>query len=244
MGGDVPARSRPRVAGDAGEGAPQRRNGRRQRSSRGSSRAPTRTSVTRSSQSQPPSTYVSASARLPRGRALQKRPSCRRTVAEAARRRAEGARRAVPATSTRPSRRRSNRAVERNGANIGRAALDGTTGGPQLDRVAPTASQEARTLGPQQAEVDPPVRGGRRRGTRRRSPHSPARSPSTQGKELVREGDFSYEFMAIEDGEAEVTRGGDHLRDARPGRLLRRDGPAREDAAQRHGHGEDADARW
>ena len=30
-----------------------------------------------------------------------------------------------------------------------------------------------------------------------------------QGRELVREGDFSYEFMAIEDGEAEVTRGGD-----------------------------------
>ena len=26
------------------------------------------------------------------------------------------------------------------------------------------------------------------------------------GRELVREGDFSYEFMAIEEGEAEVTR--------------------------------------
>jgi len=34
-----------------------------------------------------------------------------------------------------------------------------------------------------------------------------------QGKVLVREGDFSYEFMAIEDGEAEVTRGGEHVAD-------------------------------
>jgi len=31
------------------------------------------------------------------------------------------------------------------------------------------------------------------------------------GRELVREGDFSYEFMAIEDGEAEVTRHGEHV---------------------------------
>jgi cAMP-dependent protein kinase regulator len=34
-----------------------------------------------------------------------------------------------------------------------------------------------------------------------------------EGRELVREGDFSYEFMAIEDGEAEVTRGGEHVAD-------------------------------
>ena len=34
-----------------------------------------------------------------------------------------------------------------------------------------------------------------------------------QGRELVREGDFSYEFMAIEDGEAEVTRSGEHVAD-------------------------------
>ena len=38
-----------------------------------------------------------------------------------------------------------------------------------------------------------------------------------QGRELVREGDFSYEFMAIEDGEAEVTRHGDHVADLGPG---------------------------
>jgi CRP/FNR family transcriptional regulator, cyclic AMP receptor protein len=37
------------------------------------------------------------------------------------------------------------------------------------------------------------------------------------GKELVREGDFSYEFFAIEEGEAEVTRGGDHVADLGPG---------------------------
>jgi CRP/FNR family transcriptional regulator, cyclic AMP receptor protein len=34
-----------------------------------------------------------------------------------------------------------------------------------------------------------------------------------QGRELVREGDFSYEFMAIEEGEAEVTRDGRHVAD-------------------------------
>jgi CRP/FNR family transcriptional regulator, cyclic AMP receptor protein len=38
-----------------------------------------------------------------------------------------------------------------------------------------------------------------------------------QGRELVREGDFSYEFMAIEEGDAEVTRHGEHLADLGPG---------------------------
>ena len=37
------------------------------------------------------------------------------------------------------------------------------------------------------------------------------------GRQLVREGDFSYEFMAIEEGEAEVTREGRHLADLGPG---------------------------
>jgi CRP/FNR family transcriptional regulator, cyclic AMP receptor protein len=37
------------------------------------------------------------------------------------------------------------------------------------------------------------------------------------GRELVREGDFSYEFMAIEEGEAEVTRDGKHVNDLGPG---------------------------
>jgi CRP/FNR family transcriptional regulator, cyclic AMP receptor protein len=38
-----------------------------------------------------------------------------------------------------------------------------------------------------------------------------------EGRELVREGDFSYEFMAIEEGEAEVSRGGEHVADLGPG---------------------------
>ena len=38
-----------------------------------------------------------------------------------------------------------------------------------------------------------------------------------EGRELVREGDFSYEFMAIEEGEAEVTRNGEHVADLGPG---------------------------
>jgi cAMP-dependent protein kinase regulator len=38
-----------------------------------------------------------------------------------------------------------------------------------------------------------------------------------QGRELVREGDFSYEFMTIEEGEAEVTRHGEHVADIGPG---------------------------
>jgi CRP/FNR family transcriptional regulator, cyclic AMP receptor protein len=38
-----------------------------------------------------------------------------------------------------------------------------------------------------------------------------------EGRELVREGDFSYEFMAIEEGEVEVTRRGEHVADLGPG---------------------------
>lgn len=38
-----------------------------------------------------------------------------------------------------------------------------------------------------------------------------------QGTQLVREGDFSYEFLAIEEGDAEVTRGGEHLATLGPG---------------------------
>ena len=38
-----------------------------------------------------------------------------------------------------------------------------------------------------------------------------------EGRDLVREGDFSYEFMAIEEGEAEVTRSGEHVADLGPG---------------------------
>ncbi len=38
-----------------------------------------------------------------------------------------------------------------------------------------------------------------------------------EGKVLVREGDYSYEFMSIEEGTAEVTRNGEHVADLGPG---------------------------
>jgi CRP-like cAMP-binding protein len=40
------------------------------------------------------------------------------------------------------------------------------------------------------------------------------------GKELVREGDYSYDLLAIEEGEAEVTRGGEHVADLGPGDVI------------------------
>jgi CRP/FNR family cyclic AMP-dependent transcriptional regulator len=39
----------------------------------------------------------------------------------------------------------------------------------------------------------------------------------SEGKHLVDEGDYAYEFMAIEDGEAEVTRGDETLAELGPG---------------------------
>ena len=41
-----------------------------------------------------------------------------------------------------------------------------------------------------------------------------------EGTELVREGDFSYQFMAIEEGKAEVTRSGEHVADLGPGQFF------------------------
>ena len=38
-----------------------------------------------------------------------------------------------------------------------------------------------------------------------------------EGRVLVREGDYSYEFMGIEEGTAEVTRDGEHVADLGPG---------------------------
>ena len=40
------------------------------------------------------------------------------------------------------------------------------------------------------------------------------------GKELVREGDYSYDMLAIEEGTAEVTRGGEHVADLGPGDVV------------------------
>ena len=40
------------------------------------------------------------------------------------------------------------------------------------------------------------------------------------GKELVREGDYSYDVLAIEEGTATVERGGQHLADIGPGDVI------------------------
>ena len=41
-----------------------------------------------------------------------------------------------------------------------------------------------------------------------------------EGKELLHQGDFAYEFMIIQDGTAEVTRDGAHVADLGPGDFL------------------------
>ena len=41
-----------------------------------------------------------------------------------------------------------------------------------------------------------------------------------EGKELLHEGRFAYEFMVIEDGRAEVMRSGEHVADLGPGDFL------------------------
>src|SRR4051794_16679498 len=40
------------------------------------------------------------------------------------------------------------------------------------------------------------------------------------GKELVREGDYSYDVLAIEEGTAEVTRGGEIIAELGPGDVI------------------------
>ena len=42
----------------------------------------------------------------------------------------------------------------------------------------------------------------------------------SEGKALLREGAFAYEFMVIESGQAEVTRDGEHVADLGPGDFL------------------------
>jgi CRP/FNR family cyclic AMP-dependent transcriptional regulator len=41
-----------------------------------------------------------------------------------------------------------------------------------------------------------------------------------EGKELVREGDYSYDVLAIEEGTAKVERGGEHIADLGPGDFI------------------------
>ena len=42
-----------------------------------------------------------------------------------------------------------------------------------------------------------------------------------EGKELVREGDYSYDVLAIEEGTASVERHGEHIADLGPGDVAR-----------------------
>jgi CRP/FNR family transcriptional regulator, cyclic AMP receptor protein len=42
----------------------------------------------------------------------------------------------------------------------------------------------------------------------------------SDGTHLVREGEFAYEFFVIEEGEAEVLRGGEHVASLGPGDFL------------------------
>jgi CRP/FNR family cyclic AMP-dependent transcriptional regulator len=41
-----------------------------------------------------------------------------------------------------------------------------------------------------------------------------------EGRELVREGQFAYEFFVIQEGSAEVLRGGEHVAELGPGDFL------------------------
>ncbi len=41
-----------------------------------------------------------------------------------------------------------------------------------------------------------------------------------EGKQLLQQGEFAYEFMVIQDGRAEVTRDGEHVADLGPGDFL------------------------
>lgn len=41
-----------------------------------------------------------------------------------------------------------------------------------------------------------------------------------EGKCLVAQGDYSYDLLVVEDGEAEVTRGGEHVAEVGPGEVI------------------------
>src|SRR5918996_188771 len=185
-------------------------SGRRHRSSRGISRAAIRTSATRSSQSQTPAEKASASRRLPPSRARQKPGPCTRIVARTG---AAGGPKACtlsPSTiSSRPSRRRRSSRVETNRANT---RGDGTCEAPSRIRSRPTASRRSRSLDATRLKSIPIFEEVGDEELAQIAPFAQEVSVE-EGKVLVREGDYSYEFMAIEEGTAEVTRGGDHVAD-------------------------------
>ena len=63
-----------------------------------------------------------------------------------------------------------------------------------------------------------------------------------ESKELVREGDYSYDVLAIEEGTASVDRDGEHIADLGPGDVFGEMGVLRARAAQRHRRRHLADA--
>ena len=241
MRGDVPASAVARVARDARERVAQRGEQAPERSRRGSSRAPIRTRrdqvvavPARRRRTRP------ASARLPRGIASRKPLSCSRTVASSG---------ALGRPERRdPCRRPAARGLRGAGRAV-RVRSEGQHDEALRDRTAPgcavavesrpTASRRKRTVGCHQAEVDRAVRGGRRRGARRDRP------VRHRGVGRGGPGAGAGRRLLLRVHGHRGGRGGGHARRrarGRPGsgRLLRRDGPAREDAAQRHGDGEDA----
>ena len=84
------------------------------------------------------------------------------------------------------------------------------------DKVAPHATRESRPLDASSLKGIPLVE---EMGDEELAQIAPVAQEVTvdEGKVLVREGDYSYEFMAIQDGDVEVTRGGDHVADLGPG---------------------------
>ena len=64
----------------------------------------------------------------------------------------------------------------------------------------------------------------------------------SEGAELVREGDYSYELSIIDEGQAEVMHEGQVVATLGPGRRLRRVGRAQQEHAQRRRPGHDAHA--
>ena len=57
-----------------------------------------------------------------------------------------------------------------------------------------------------------------------------------EGTDLVRQGEFAYEFFVIEQGGAEVLRDGDHIADLGPGDFLGEMGIVEQGGTQRDGH--------
>jgi CRP-like cAMP-binding protein len=65
-----------------------------------------------------------------------------------------------------------------------------------------------------------PLFAGLSRGERRQIAASADEVEVEEGRQLVREGEFAYEFFVIETGSAEVLRDDDHVADLGPGDFL------------------------